>query len=108
MVISFTHNDYLFKHDPEPCQSIRIGTERESTILFQQDFADENQADPLTVGFGGKEGGKKFGFGFLVYSFARVGYLEADRIMGGPDMDFSVMSDGLGCIFYDIDKNLFE
>lgn len=96
------------KHNPEPCQAVRIRPEGERTIVFLEHFADKYQADALTTTFGGKERAEQFGFRFLINAFAGVGNFQTNRITGGPDVDLTIVADRFGSILDDVDQYLFE
>ena len=70
--------------------------------MFVENFSNKDETYPLSVGFGGEEGGEETGFGFFVYSFSCVGNLYANRICGRMNVNLSMISNGFGGIFNDI------
>ena len=76
--------------------------------MFQQYFADEDEADALAVWFGGEEGAEQFGFGDFVDTFSRVGDLQAGGMGGGEDVDITVLADGFGGVLDNVYQDLLK
>ena len=74
----------------EPRDAVWIGTEGESASMLHQYLADKNEADALSVRFGGEKWSEQFGFHFLADTCTGIADFQHQWRGGSPDADVSV------------------